>query len=180
MKEYLQPTEFLNYDDESVREYAERNSVGAATNKEKAVKLYYAVRDGFQYNPNILDLRREGLQASDLLKRNRGYCVEKADLLGAGSTGSPRAWTRPTRDCRSSSTSFETPPSRSCSSAATSRTRSKIFESAWPGSKRRPDPQPRPSTLTHGPAVYGNDWSKWTCATYHSVTSSPSSASSPT
>ncbi len=83
MKDYLQPTEFLNYDDESVREFAERNSVGATTEKEKAVKLYYAVRDGFQYNPNILDLRREGLKASDLLTRNRGYCVEKAVLLAA-------------------------------------------------------------------------------------------------
>ena len=83
MKEYLQPTEFLNFDDESVREFAMRNSDGATTEKEKAVKLYYAVRDGFQYNPNILDLRREGLKASDLLKRNRGYCVEKAVLLAA-------------------------------------------------------------------------------------------------
>ncbi len=83
MEEYLQPTEFLNFDDESVREFAGRNSVGAASEKEKAVKLYYAVRDGFQYNPNILDLRRDGLKASDLLKRNRGYCVEKAVLLAA-------------------------------------------------------------------------------------------------
>ncbi len=83
MQEYLQPTEFLNYDDASVREFAERNSAGATTEREKAVKLYYAVRDGFQYNPNILDLRREGLKASDLLKRNRGYCVEKAVLLAA-------------------------------------------------------------------------------------------------
>ena len=83
MENYLQPTEFLNYDDESVREFAERNTVGAKIEKEKAVNLYYAVRDGFQYNPNILDLRREGLQASDLLKRNRGYCVEKAVLLAA-------------------------------------------------------------------------------------------------
>ena len=83
MEKYLQPTEFLNYDDESVREFATRNSVGAKDEREKAVKLYYAVRDGFQYNPNILDLRREGLTASDLLKRNRGYCVEKAVLLAA-------------------------------------------------------------------------------------------------
>ncbi len=83
MENYLQPTEFLNCDDESVREFAERNSVGAVTDKEKAVKLYYAVRDGFQYNPNILDLRREGLKAGDLLKRTRGYCVEKAVLLAA-------------------------------------------------------------------------------------------------
>lgn len=83
MREYLQPTEFLNFDDESVLEFAKQNSFGAKTEKEKAVKLYYAVRDGFQYNPNILDLRRKGLQASDLLKRNHGYCVEKAVLLAA-------------------------------------------------------------------------------------------------
>ncbi len=83
MQKYLQPTEFLNFDDESVREFAARSSDGVKTDKEKAVKLYYAVRDGFQYNPNILDLRRTGLKASDLLKRNRGYCVEKAVLLAA-------------------------------------------------------------------------------------------------
>lgn len=83
MEEYLQPTEFLNFDDASVKAFATRNSAGANTEREKAVKLYYAVRDGFQYNPNILDLRREGLKASDLLKRTRGYCVEKAILLAA-------------------------------------------------------------------------------------------------
>ena len=83
MKNYLQPTEFLNYDDESVREFATRNSDGAKDDREKAVKLYYAVRDGFQYNPYILDLRKEGLTASDLLTRKRGYCVEKAVLLAA-------------------------------------------------------------------------------------------------
>lgn len=83
MKEYLQPTEFLDFDNESVREFAERNSDGSKTECEKAIKLYTAVRDSFQYNPNILDLRREGLKASDLLKRNRGYCVEKAVLLAA-------------------------------------------------------------------------------------------------
>lgn len=83
MKEFLLPTEFLDFDNESVREYAERNSFGAKNDKEKAIKLYYAVRDDFQYNPNILDLRRTGLKASDLLKRNHGYCVEKAVLLAA-------------------------------------------------------------------------------------------------
>ena len=83
MEKYLQPTEFLNFDDANVLEFAMLNSAGATTKKEKAVKLYYAVRDGFQYNPNILDLRREGLKANDLLKRNRGYCVEKAVLLAA-------------------------------------------------------------------------------------------------
>ena len=83
MQEYLQPTEFLNYDDESVLKFAETNSAGAKNETEKAVKLYYAVRDGWQYNPYKLDLRREGLKASNLLSRNYGYCVEKAILLAA-------------------------------------------------------------------------------------------------
>ena len=83
MNEYLQPTEFLDFDNEAVREFAETNTVGAMTETEKAVKLYYAVRDGFQYNPYILDLRRTGLTASNLLTRTRGYCVEKAILLAA-------------------------------------------------------------------------------------------------
>ncbi len=83
MKFFLQPTKFLNFNDESVREFVEQNTVGAKDEREKAVKLYYAVRDGFQYNPNILDLRRTGLTAGDLLTRKRGYCVEKAVLLEA-------------------------------------------------------------------------------------------------
>ncbi len=83
MQEYLQPTEFLDFDQESVREFAEKNIVGAKNETEKAIALYRAVRDGFQYNPYILDLRREGLKASNLLSRNRGYCVEKAVLLAA-------------------------------------------------------------------------------------------------
>ena len=83
MKEYLQPTEFLDYDQKSVREFAEKNTSGAKNETEKAIALYYAVRDGFQYNPYLVDLRRTGLTASNLLARNRGYCVEKAVLLAA-------------------------------------------------------------------------------------------------
>lgn len=83
MKEYLKPTEFLDSDNASVRAFAEM-SIGAATGDvDKAVKLYYAVRDGFQYDPYVLDLRRESLKASALLAKTRGYCVEKAILLAA-------------------------------------------------------------------------------------------------
>ncbi len=82
MEKYLQPTEFLNFDDETVRDFAEQHALGES-DIEKAQSLYLAVRDGFQYNPYILDLSRKGLTASDLLKRNRGYCVEKAVLLSA-------------------------------------------------------------------------------------------------
>lgn len=83
MQEYLQPTEFLDFDTEIVRQFAHENTIHTDSDREKAVALYYAVRDGFQYNPYVLDLRREGLKASNLLTRNRGYCVEKAILLAA-------------------------------------------------------------------------------------------------
>jgi hypothetical protein len=83
MQNYLKPTEFLDSDHESVREYAERNSPAGGTDVEKAVSLYYAVRDGFQYDPYVLDLRRDAMKASVLLTKTRGYCVEKAVLLAA-------------------------------------------------------------------------------------------------
>jgi len=83
MQQFLSPTEFLDSDHDSVREYAEKNTVGASNDTERAIKLYYAVRDDFQYDPYVLDLRRESLRASKLLTRKRGYCVEKAVLLAA-------------------------------------------------------------------------------------------------
>lgn len=83
MKEYLKSTEFLDSDHASVRAFAEMHIGAAASDVDKAVKLYYAVRDGFQYDPYVLDLRRESLKASALLAKTRGYCVEKAILLAA-------------------------------------------------------------------------------------------------
>jgi hypothetical protein len=83
MENFLMPTEFLDSDHESVRDYAERNTAGSTTDIERAVRLYYAVRDDFQYDPYLLDLRRESLRASKLLAKKRGYCVEKAVLLAA-------------------------------------------------------------------------------------------------
>jgi transglutaminase-like putative cysteine protease len=83
MEQYLKPTEFLDSDNEAVRAYAERHAADAATDVERAVKLYYAVRDDFHYDPYVLDLRRGAMKASALLAKTRGYCVEKALLLAA-------------------------------------------------------------------------------------------------
>lgn len=88
MENYLKPTEFLDSDHPGVREFAERHTAGTETDTEKAVSLYYAVRDGFHYDPYVLDLRREALRASALLNKSRGYCVEKAVLLAAAARAS--------------------------------------------------------------------------------------------
>lgn len=83
MEQYLRPTEFLDFNEDSVHRFASKNTEAAASDTENAVALYYAVRDGFQYDPYVLDLRKEGLRASTLLTKSRGYCVEKAVLLAA-------------------------------------------------------------------------------------------------
>jgi hypothetical protein len=83
MEQFLSPTEFLDSDHNSVCEYAAKNTIGCSSDTERAIKLYYAVRDDFQYDPYVLDLRRESMKASTLLTKKRGYCVEKAVLLAA-------------------------------------------------------------------------------------------------
>ena len=83
MKKYLEPTEFLDFDNAAVREFAVRNSDVNKSARENAVSLYYAVRDGFTYNPYTLDFRRTGFRASNLVERKSGYCIEKAILLAA-------------------------------------------------------------------------------------------------
>lgn len=80
---YLQPAKYINSDSEEVIQFTNK-IIGSTTDPiEKAVKIYYAVRDGFQYNPYDLDLSPEAMKASSLLERNYGYCVEKACLLAA-------------------------------------------------------------------------------------------------
>ncbi len=51
--------------------------------RQRAVKLYYAVRDGFRYDPYKLDLSVDGLKASRTLSDGFGWCVTKANLLAA-------------------------------------------------------------------------------------------------
>lgn len=80
---YLRPTYFLDSDNPDVVEYAHKHTRPGATPEENAVRLYYAVRDDFTYNPYKLDLRPSGLQASDILARDYGHCVSKALLLAA-------------------------------------------------------------------------------------------------
>ncbi len=80
---YLQPAEFVNSDSEEIKKFAVK-AVGSSTEPiEQAIKLYYAVRDGFNYNPYNIDLNREAMKASELLKKDNGYCIEKASLLAA-------------------------------------------------------------------------------------------------
>jgi transglutaminase-like putative cysteine protease len=65
-----------------VVEFAARNAHGA-DDRERAVALYYAVRDQFRYDPYRIDLGPHGMRASTVLANGFGWCVTKAALLAA-------------------------------------------------------------------------------------------------
>lgn len=83
MTNYLKATEFLDYNDPLIQQFAGKYTSIHQTDTAKAIALFIAVRDSFYYNPYQLNLTRQGLKASDLAGRNYGYCVEKAVLLAA-------------------------------------------------------------------------------------------------
>jgi len=82
-EEYLRPTEFIDSASPAIRAFAEEAVKGAGTAVEKAVKLYYAVRDGIYYDPYRIEMTREAFRASVILAKGYGFCVAKAIVLAA-------------------------------------------------------------------------------------------------
>ncbi|MGB1581374.1 MAG: transglutaminase-like domain-containing protein, partial [Nevskiales bacterium] len=59
------------------------NRAGEGDNKQRAIRLYYAVRDDIRYDPYKFSLEPDKLRASTTLAVGSGYCVPKAGLLAA-------------------------------------------------------------------------------------------------
>ncbi|MBA7683434.1 hypothetical protein ES703_91799 [subsurface metagenome] len=82
MEEYLQPTEFLDFDKSLVYKKAIEITQGLKTDKEKAIALFYWVRDQIKYNMYTYNpSNRANLKASVTLRRGNGFCMSKAVLL---------------------------------------------------------------------------------------------------
>ncbi len=79
----LAPTAFVDSDHPVVTNFAREAAGDTGTDRERAVRLYYAVRDRIRYDPYRVDLSIRGLRASDVLDTGRGWCVNKAVLLAA-------------------------------------------------------------------------------------------------
>jgi transglutaminase-like putative cysteine protease len=82
LETYLQPGVFVDSDHPAVVEYA-RRKVRGASDLERAVSLYYVVRDDIRYNPFLDFTVESAYRASDCLAAGEGFCVGKAALLAA-------------------------------------------------------------------------------------------------
>lgn len=83
MQPYLRSGRFVDSDHPLVVEFASRNCGGSAQPRDRAVSLYYAVRDSIRYNPYAFSRDPESLRASTALEVGESYCVPKAILLAA-------------------------------------------------------------------------------------------------
>ena len=68
---WLAPTWFMDSDDEAVADFAS-DAAGAATDPtDVAVRLFYAVRDGFRYDPYDVDHDPAAFRASAVVASGR-------------------------------------------------------------------------------------------------------------
>lgn len=82
MNEYLQSGAFIDSGHRAVAAFARRHASGS-TALEKAVSLYYAVRDAVRYNPFLDFSDPDVFRASSVLEEGEGFCIGKAALLSA-------------------------------------------------------------------------------------------------
>lgn len=81
---YLSPSHCIDSEAPAVHAFTARVTAGATTARERAVRLFYAVRDEIRYDPYGAVLTEEGLRATNVLEQGRGFCVAKAIVLAAG------------------------------------------------------------------------------------------------
>jgi len=82
MKEFLAPGRYVDSAHPSVVSFSNRHVQGKS-DREKAVSLYYAVRDRIRYNPFLDFSDPLVFKASAVLEADQGFCVGKASLLAA-------------------------------------------------------------------------------------------------
>jgi transglutaminase-like putative cysteine protease len=82
MIEYLSPGRYVDSAHPAVAAFSGTHLKGK-TERERAVSLYYAVRDDIRYNPFLDFTDPEVFRASAVLEAGQGFCVGKASLLAA-------------------------------------------------------------------------------------------------
>src|SRR3546814_20170528 len=75
------PDALIVSDHPGVQAFSRRDA--QKNNNDTAVARYYAVRDGFGYDPYRIDLSVKCMRASSVLAQGYGWCVPKAALLAA-------------------------------------------------------------------------------------------------
>lgn len=82
-EKYLQATDLLDADHPDLMAYARRITERAVSDQQRAIRIYYAIRDSWRYNPYHISLNPETLRATHILRKTEGHCLDKAILMVA-------------------------------------------------------------------------------------------------
>ena len=88
LAQYLEPTEIIDSTHPEIRAFAGKKLAGTKDPIDKAVRLYYAVRDDIWYDPYYPFYLPKHYRASNVLKARRGFCIPKLSLLCAAARAS--------------------------------------------------------------------------------------------
>lgn len=83
MDRYLQCTDVIDCESESIKGKAYTLTAGFQADRDKAVALFYFVRDEIRHNPYAPGFVRKNYRASTTLERGNGHCQHKAVVLVA-------------------------------------------------------------------------------------------------
>lgn len=81
--QYLEPNETMDYEQPVIQDFVRKHTDLRLSKTENAVKLYYAVRDEFYYDPYQISFSPDHYRASFQISRKTGHCIDKATILGA-------------------------------------------------------------------------------------------------
>jgi transglutaminase-like putative cysteine protease len=80
---YLKATRYIDCDHPDVVRHAEAAVGDATSDVDRAVRLFYAVRDSIRYNPYTFSFDPEAYRASLVSHTTTNFCIPKAILLAA-------------------------------------------------------------------------------------------------
>jgi transglutaminase-like putative cysteine protease len=80
---YLRSTPTIDFESEAVQKFVVENSAENASDMERVISLYYAVRDQIRYDPYTSSDDPSDFAASHTLELMRGWCVPKSILYAA-------------------------------------------------------------------------------------------------
>jgi transglutaminase-like putative cysteine protease len=83
MEMFLKATPTIDAGHERIIETVGNVTRGCLKDEEKAVRLFYFVRDSIEYSVYMVSVFIEDFKASRILEWGKGYCVQKAVLLAA-------------------------------------------------------------------------------------------------
>lgn len=84
MENYLQPTDIFDFNKPKVKDKAFEITKGLKSDTEKAIALFYWVRDKIRYDMrSYIPKQKINFKASTTLRRGYGFCISKSILLSS-------------------------------------------------------------------------------------------------